>query len=134
MDSILKAIDRIVDANDVYSMANVPQKIYQLPLAQDVKFNILQPSDKKLSHGPRLKVFRGSPVSGPNFSISLTKTPKVVAGESFLSTSELRMVLKHVEKYYAAYLKLWHDDGMDIYELRKEMDQIDQGSAGECLT
>ena len=109
----------------VHAMANVPQKVYKLPLAHDVKFNILQPGDLQISHAPRLKVFRGSPRKGPNFSISLVEKPAVVAGESFLTAKELKMVLDHVGKYHAAYRKLWNDDGMDLDDLQREMEAID---------
>lgn len=114
---------------EVHSMANVPQRVYRLPLAPSVKFNILQPGDLRLNHAPRLKVFMKNPRTGPNFSISLTKDPVVVAGESFLSAKDLKLVLEHVAKYHEAYLALWNDDGLDIDDLREKMDAIDKGGS-----
>ena len=112
----------------VYSMANVPQRVYRLPLPHDVKFNILQPGDKKLSHAPRVKVFRNHLDGEFNFSVSLDENPELVAGNNFLNGVQLRLVLDHIKKYRTAYLMLWHDDAMDIDELRIEMDKIDAAS------
>jgi len=111
--------------SEITAMANVPQRVYRLPLAQDIKFNVLQPGDKKLGHAARVKVFRGSPKTGPNFSVSLDVNPKVVAGKVFVSARDLNLVLEHLKKYRTAYLMLWNDDGMDIDDLRREMDNID---------
>lgn len=105
-------------------MANVPQRVYRLNLPHDVKFNVLQPGDKRIHHSERIKVFRGSPEKGPNFSISLHDF-RVVAGDVFLSNNQLKLIIDHVKKYQAAYLKLWNDDGMDIDDLRDAMDAID---------
>lgn len=122
----------IKKVEEVCGMANVPQRVYQLPLAQDIKFNVLQPGDKRIGHALRVKVFRRSPETGPNFSIRLSKDPlkiKVETGEVFVSKSDLKLILDHLKKYREAYLKLWHDDGMDIDDLKDEMAKIDNQGA-----
>jgi hypothetical protein len=117
--SFLPQIDNLVHA-----MANVPQRVYRLPLPQGIKFNVLQPGDKRHPHAERIKVFKGSPETGPNFSIMLRDFR--VVGDVFLNSSELKMIVEHVKKYQHAYLKMWYDDGMDIDDLRTEMDAIDR--------
>ena len=120
--SLIKALKNVTE--NVFGMANVPQRVYKLPIPQEVKFNILQPGDKKLSHAPRVKVFCKDPNTGPNFSISLVEEPSVVAGDIFLSSRDLKLVLDHIKKYHEAYLKLWNNAGMDVDDLEAEMAKV----------
>lgn len=122
-------IKRLAHVDQVYEMANVPHRVYKLPIAQDIKFNVLQPGDKQIQHAPRVKVFRGNPETGPNFSIRLSAKESEIAyevGTVFVTTKELALIIEHIKKYRAAYLKLWHDTGMDIDDLSNEMDAIDK--------
>lgn len=107
-------------------MANVPRRVYRLSLsANDIKFNLLQ--GRKLPHDARIKVFRKDPVTGPNFSIRLSRNPErieVMSGEVFVTAKDLRLIVAHIKRYREAYIKMWVTPGMDIDDLAMEIDRI----------
>lgn len=105
----------------LFEMANIGPKTHKFGI--DVKLNILQPGDRKISHGPRIKVFRGD----KDFSITLNKdaSKMKIVGKSFLSPKETKTVLTKVSKYRNAFLNFWNNQQMTTDELREEMDAID---------
>ena len=91
----------------------------------DVKLHIMQP-DKKLKHGPRVKVYTGSWKSGPNFTITASKNPKVIGDYSkVVSTKELQQLIKSVEKYREVIIKFWNDSDMSVEEFSTEVKNFD---------
>ena len=110
----------------IFEMANVDPRDHKFGV--DVKLNILQPGDKKPSHGPRIKVFMND--IGDSFSISLNKDPekiKVVAGESFLSVKKLKLLISKIKKYRMAFLDFWNNPSMTTRQLVDRMEEIDKG-------
>jgi hypothetical protein len=93
----------------------------------DVKFHIMQPSDKRLQHGARIKVFRQSWASGDNFTITISDEPQVIGDYSkVVTTKELNVLLFKVKKYRSALLSFWNNPNMSMSELRTAMDNIDR--------
>lgn len=109
----------------IYEMANIPKRIHKLGL--DIKFNVLQPADKKIKHAERVKVFKGDDLTN-SFYYSLTVTPPVPEGRDiFLHGKDLRRVTQWVAKYQKALLTLWNKPAMDLDQFELMMAQIDRG-------
>lgn len=106
-------------------VANVPQRVHRLPFANRIKLSVLQPADHNIGLALRIAVFACSPSKGSRFYLSLDSNPKVIDGTVFVSAPELALVIEHVRKYREAYHRLWTNSGMDIDELRQEMDLVD---------
>ena len=108
----------------LYSMANVPAKIHKLGV--DVKLHLYQPGNKKIPHAPRVKVFRKSLEDG--FSVILDKdlTKMKVKRKPFLKEKEFKKVVDGIKKYRIPFLMMWHDETMDVFELRSLMDKVDK--------
>jgi hypothetical protein len=64
-------------------------------------------STKNANHGPRIKVFKSSPRS-ENFSVSITDDPKVVAGNSFVSSKDLKNIIKFILINKDVLLDYWN--------------------------
>lgn len=63
-------------------------------------------SGKNANHGPRIKVFEGQSPSGRNFSVTIENEPKVV-GISFVSSKELKNIIKFIKLNKDTLLKYW---------------------------
>jgi len=115
MTSILEKIQYV--ESSVCEMANIPPSIHGLNI--DVKFNILQPTDKKLNHDPRIKIFKKFDLYNSYYitlnDVKLIHSPK----KNFINKKQLNIILKHIKKNKEAYLKLWNEPGMDIIELKR---------------
>lgn len=110
-------LERIQDVEKlVFEMANIPPSIHGLNI--NVKFNILQPTDKKLKHDPRVKIFKGRNLYDCYYitldDIKLIHSPK----KQFLNSKQLKIILNHIKTNKRVYLELWYEPGMDIIELK----------------
>lgn len=101
-------------------MANIGPKSHRFGV--DVKLHLLQPGTRKLSHGPRVKVFRGT----DEFVITLNTDPDKmrIIGTSFLNSQETKRVFRNVVKFRSAFLQFWNDPKMDTDELHDLMDDL----------
>ena len=116
------------DADTIFEMANVSEKYHKLGI--NIKLNVIQPTDKKIKHGPRVKCFNNS--SSKNFSISLDEDPtkmKLMAGDykDLIDTKEFNILLNYLKKYRIPYLNLWYNWKLDVDDLMNQIDQIDRG-------
>lgn len=116
------------DYENIYEMANIPPSVHNFGI--NVKLNVIQPGNKKIKHGPRIKIFKRVPSDG--FAIILNKEKNKIRLDPdnkkesiFLKGKELRLLITNIKKYRTPLLKLWNDPGMDIIELRRLMDKID---------
>lgn len=110
----------IVDKIDtfIFEMANIPSRVHKLKI--DVKFNVLQPGNKVLNHDPRIKVFQKMDLYNCYYinlkgEITIDHIPK----KEFLSTKQLKKIIKHFEINQDAYLKLWHTTAMTVDEFEE---------------
>tara|TARA_B100000315_G_C14590513_1_gene595499 strand:+ start:1919 stop:2296 length:378 start_codon:yes stop_codon:yes gene_type:complete len=121
-DKLLKAIH---DSEDIFEMATFRPDDIGIPV--NVKLNILQPGDKKLQHGPRIKVMHIS--DKEKFSIILSSDDEeieVVKGhKSFLKKKDEKILLEFIKKYKNAFLKFWFDPNMSVGELKDEMSKYE---------
>lgn len=109
-------MSKIRELQDVMEMANLDKKTHKLNI--DVKLNVLQPG-KKLKHGPRVKVFRGS-LKNKNkkeFVLSIEQYPKLLAGDIFVNRKEYQLIRDFVSDNYEALLQFWNDSDMSVGEL-----------------
>jgi hypothetical protein len=102
----------------------------------DIKINIMQPADKYLPHGPRVKCYK-SGING-DFSISLNIDPdkiKVMEGDytKFLSTKEVNLLIKKIIKYRIVLLNLWLNPRMTGTDAEDEFRQVDSGFEVELI-
>lgn len=95
----------------ILEMANFGPKDHKLGI--DIKFHCLQPGNKKLKHGPRLKVFRGN----QEFVLTIENEPKIIGDSNWLNKKELEKTIKFVSLNKDAFLKFWNDSSMVASEL-----------------
>lgn len=65
-------------------------------------------STKRASHGPRIKVFETP--GGPNFSVSIEDTPRVVAGKCFVNAKEFKQICKFIIKHKDDLIGYWNSE------------------------
>lgn len=115
----------MIDEAEIFEFANLSPKEHGFDV--DIKLRLLQPGDRKLPHGPRVRFFKKDPKVG--FSITLDHNPekiKLVSGHRpLVSRSDLNKLIRNVIKYREVFLKFWNDPGMTTGELRKIMYKID---------
>lgn len=63
-------------------------------------------SVKNVSHGPRIKVFKGAAATGSTFSVTIEDQPKVI-GKPFVSAKELKKIFKFVNLNKENLIKYW---------------------------
>jgi hypothetical protein len=102
-------------------MANIDPREHNFGVS--VKINILQPGQKKIPHGPRVKIFRGS----QEYTITLDKDEDKVKeiGEVFLNRREAKIIFDNIVKHRNHFLSFWSDPQMTVAEL---MDKINQSA------
>ena len=125
-----KLLDIIYDYEDIYEMANIPSRLHKFGV--EVKLQVLQPGNKKIKHGVRVKILKDGE---KDFSVILDINPDkiriVPKHKSFLKGKELRELIKNIKKYRIPLLMLWYDTRMDILELRDLMNKIDKNKEFE---
>jgi len=97
----------------INEMANVPAQGHGF---KNIKFHILQPGQRKLSHGPRIKVFAAM---NPHSFYTITMKGKLVKTPSkeFLSDKLLNNIIQHIMTNEGEYLRLWHNPYLDWTDL-----------------
>jgi len=113
----------------IMNMANIDPRSHKLGV--NLKMHILQPGNKKIQHGPRVKFFKkGLEFSG--FSISLNEDVekiKFISGsyKLLINATELNSLIEKIQKYRIPLLNMWNDPDMTQDELLDQMKLIDQG-------
>jgi len=108
--------------NLILEFANIDPEDHKFGV--DVKLHLMQPENKKLKHGPRIKVFKQSWNKGPNFTITINNTPKVIGEWSDVVTKkELDILLKAVERHKKSLIAFWNDSSMTTRELTNRLDK-----------
>ena len=113
----------------IMDMANIGPRSHKFGV--NLKMHILQPGNKKIQHGPRVKFFKkGLEFSG--FSISLNEDSskiKFISGsyKTLINTTELNSLIEKIQKYRIPLLNMWNDPDMTQDELLDQMELIDQG-------
>lgn len=112
----------------IYEMSTVGPKVHRFGI--DIKLHILQPGDKQLPHGPRVKCIKRE--NNSNFSITLNenadKMECIGDYKELLSTKEFNLLFEKIKKYRIPFLNIWYDPIFDQDELRDQMDKIDLGN------
>jgi hypothetical protein len=114
-----------IDKEDllILEFANLGPKLHKFGV--DVNFHIMQPTDRKLQHGPRIKVYVSSWTSGDTFSITISNIPKVIGEwKSVVSSKELKILLSNVKKYRVPLLEFWNTPSMTVDVLVEKMEEI----------
>ena len=62
-------------------------------------------SVENASHGPRIKVY--SEDGEGNFSVSISDSPRIVAGNCFVSSKELKRIIKFISLNKETLLNYW---------------------------
>lgn len=109
---------------DIVEFANVPERIHRFGVG--IKLHIYQPTDKKLKHTPRLKVFRKD--LDNSFIVRLSNEAnkiEIMGGNMFLFGSDLKKVMDGIVKYRGAFLKFYNDPTMDLDELDVLLREVD---------
>jgi len=114
--------------NLIFEMANISPQAHKFGV--NLKMHILQPGDRQMPHGPRVKFFRHVP--GDGFSISLNQDVSkigIVAGVSskIATVSDVNKLIDCVKKYRIPLLNMWSYSGMSQDELLEEMAEINAG-------
>lgn len=108
----------------IEEFANIAPETHKFGV--DVRFHLMQPNDKKLQHGPRLKVYKISWLKGENFTISISDNPIVIGNwKQVVTKKELNILLDKVKKYKVALLNFWYDPSKTTYDFEKQMKMID---------
>ncbi len=113
----------------IMDMANIGPRSHKFGV--NLKMHILQPGNKKIQYGPRVKFFKkGLEFSG--FSISLNEDGskiKFISGsyKTLINTTELNSLIERIQKYRIPLLNMWNDPDMTQDELLDQMELIDQG-------
>jgi ABC-type phosphate transport system ATPase subunit len=82
--------EELVQKDLILEFANMDPEEHKFGV--DVNLHIYQPGQVKLSHGPRIKIFKNKP--GPDFSISLEDTPRVIGNwKLVVKKNELNILL-----------------------------------------
>lgn len=107
---------------ELVEMTNIDPKIHKFGI--DVKIHIQQPADKKLPHGPRLKIFKNK---RDVFVITLPKDVrdvKIKGDASFLKSKEVSTLANIAKHYKEAFVSFWCDEDMGVGELMDYIEAI----------
>ena len=102
----VKSLQEFKNPGGLYELANLDHLDTGLPM-------LVWVSEKRASHGPRIKVARTynhRTIPGDTFSVSITNIPKVVAGDTGdITTKDVKLVFQWVILNKELLLKYWHD-------------------------
>ncbi len=110
------------EESHLIEMTNIGPKQHKFGI--DVKIHILQPAEKELSHGPRLKIFKKKDRS---FIITLPKNIKnlkIKGDTSIVKKTELKTLINIAKHYKEAFVSFWCNDDMSGDELMDFIEAI----------
>lgn len=112
------------EESHIYEMANIDPRTHKFGI--DVKIHILQPGKRKLSHGPRLKIFKKK---NQSFIITLPKdivNIDIQGDTSFLKQKEVNSLVQIAKHYKEAFVAFWCNDDMSSDELMDYIESINK--------
>ncbi len=115
-----------IGESQIFEMANIDPKIHKFGI--DVKIHILQPGNRKLPHGPRLKIFKSKESS---FIITLPKDIRDVKVEgkiNIVKNHELKTLIDIAKHYKEAFVSFWCNDDMGVGELMDFIEYINKNN------
>ncbi len=83
----------------LYEMSNI------WPKSTGLK-EVIWVSVKNANHGPRIKVYQGNTLSGPNFTVTIDDDPKVI-GTSFVTQKELDRIFEFIKLNKTNLIDYW---------------------------
>ena len=111
----------------ILEFANIGPKKHKFGVS--INMHIMQPDDKKLKHGPRIKFFDNN----SNFSISISDTPKVIGKwKELVSEHELNVLVENVIKFKIPFLNFWYNSKMLVDDLEEQMEMVRDGKEVEA--
>jgi len=119
------------EESHIHEMANIDPRTHKFGI--DAKIHILQPGDKKLSHGPRLKIFKRKNIS---FVITLPKSINdigIIGDTGFLNLKEVNTFIDIAKHYKEAFVSFWCNDSMTTDELMDYINAINKNETLEDL-
>jgi hypothetical protein len=123
LEDSFKNIHMELEDSLILEFANIGPSIHEFGV--NVNLHLMQPDDQKLVHGPRIKVYTGSWKTGPNFTITLEETPRVIGKSSeIVNGKELNLLLQQVKKHRLAFIEFWNDSSMTVDRLKELMREI----------
>jgi hypothetical protein len=119
VNNIEKVISELnLEDSLILEFANIGPSIHEFGV--EVNLHLMQPDDKKLEHGPRIKVYIGSWKTGPNFTITLENNPRVIGKTTdIVNGKELKILLKQVKKHRLAFIEFWNNSDMTVDKLKE---------------
>jgi len=107
----------------IFEMATLSPKEHKFGI--NVKIHILQPGDKKLPHGPRLKILKNNTEL---FVITLPKIgePEIIGNTQELKKQDVSILLSTAKQYREAFVRFWFDSYMSVDELMNFVDSINK--------
>lgn len=115
--------------NLILEFANLGPKKHKFNV--DLAMHIMQPTDKKLKHGPRVKFFQMKKPT-QNFSITIGDEPRVIGDwRKLISQKELTILLENVLKFKIPLLNFWYNPNMLVDDLEEQMEMIRKGETVE---
>jgi hypothetical protein len=116
--SVLKEDDMILE------FANLDPTMHQMDV--DIVLHIMQPGDKQLKHGPRLKFFKKG--SSETFSITVSNNPKIIGNwKELVSKRELNVLIENTKRFKVPFLNFWYDSMMTVGELIEQIHKVKDG-------
>lgn len=116
--------------NLILEFANMSPAQHKLEV--NLGLHVMQPTDKKLKHGPRAKFFS---INNPkdNFCITINDNPKVIGKyDKLISERDLNKLVQHITQFKIPLLNFWYNPYMFTDELERQMDKVRNGKPVEA--
>lgn len=118
-----KEFNTLLEENElILEFANLEPEEHNF--GSNLKMHVMQPGDRKLQHGPRVKFFNNE----HEFSVSISKNLddiKVIGDYTkLITTRELNKIRINVHKYHIPLLTFWNDPKMTTKALLKMMEEV----------
>lgn len=120
---IIELLSISEEDNLILEFANFEPEEHKL--GSNLKMHIMQPGDKKLQHGPRIKLFNNESDFTITISSDINKIKVIGNYANLISDSTLKKIKTNAVKYSSAFLKFWNDPLMTTKALLREMKKID---------
>lgn len=118
----------------IYEVTLYPEE-HKIPI--DLKINIYRETDKRLSHGPRVKFYKNKK-DDDSFSISINENNekiKHVSGNyrKLVSGGTLIRLINRVRDYKIPFLNAWYNPNVSKEMVLNQMRMIDRGEKVELI-